>query len=226
MIYTVKLLSEDDLKVITNYYDSCEFDNGLFSGKDYVPDVKNNLEMKRDQYYEKCEQLIIKKVSQNRDMMEYTVARKFGCILFSEYTEGMFYKKHNDGYLMGNKLRTDYSCTIALNGPDEYDGGELMIDIGGREVPYKVESGTAIVYPTGFSHRVNTVVKGTRKVCVLWIESAIQNPIIRQANADLYELHRDYVSKWANDEKLGDFYTQFHKVKFNLLRNFGHFHEA
>ena len=72
MIYTVKLLSEDDLKVIINYYDSCEFDNGLFSGKDHVPDIKNNLEMKKDQYHRKCEELIIKKVSQNRDCLLYT----------------------------------------------------------------------------------------------------------------------------------------------------------
>jgi PKHD-type hydroxylase len=63
-------------------------------------------------------------------------------------------------------VRTDYSCTLFLSDRDECEGGELMINIGDREISYKLNAGEAIIYPTGIPHRVNTVKSGKRRVCV------------------------------------------------------------
>jgi PKHD-type hydroxylase len=223
MIYIINLLDSQKLTKINNIFDSAEFETGLMTRTEYVPETKTNLEMsKKDGYYLECEKIITSSINQNYDIKEYTSMRRYGAILFSQYKENMFYDVHNDYYKMG-AVRTDYSCTVFLSNPDDYEGGELMIDIGDREVPYKLNAGDAVVYPTGLSHRVNMVKSGTRRVCVFWIESSIQNNILRDINSEMYTIMRDYVvpDDWKKTKP--DLYHRFVKIKFNILRNFGNF---
>ena len=50
---------------------------------------------------------------------------------FNRYEGGGEYGFHVDGAVMaiagGEQLRSDVSCTLFLAGPEEYDGGELVI---------------------------------------------------------------------------------------------------
>ena len=55
--------------------------------------------------------------------------------LFNRYGEGMGFGDHIDNAIRispvtGARYRTDLSCTLFLTDPDEYDGGELVIDDG------------------------------------------------------------------------------------------------
>src|SRR5262245_23748118 len=53
--------------------------------------------------------------------------------LFNRYQGGMHFGSHVDGAVRlipgtGIKLRTDLSATLFLSAPDEYDGGELLVE--------------------------------------------------------------------------------------------------
>ena len=86
----------------------------------------------------------------------------------------MYYGSHVDSaYTLQG--RRDYSFTIFLNNPDEYDGGELILQIPPEQRVIKLEAGSIIVYPTKYLHEVRQVTKGERVVCVGWIESYIKN---------------------------------------------------
>lgn len=223
MIYIINLLDSEKLIKINNIFNSAEFESGLMTRTEYIPEIKNNLEMNRkDGYYLESEKIIVSSINQNYDFKEYTSMRRYGSILFSEYKENMFYNTHNDYYKMG-AVRTDYSCTVFLSNPDEYEGGELMINIGDREIPYKLNAGDAVVYPTGLTHRVNTVKSGTRRVCVFWVESSIQNNVLREINSEMHTIMRDYVVPDNWKESQPDLYQRFIKIKFNILRSFGNF---
>ena len=80
---------------------------------------------------------------------------------------------------------SDLSCTVFLDPPDEYDGGELHIETDSGPREYKLSAGSAVFYPTLFLHRVNPVTRGRRRAVVFWIESMVRDP---QKRAILYDM--------------------------------------
>ena len=65
------------------------------------------------------------------------------------------------------------SISIWLNDPDEYEGGELDIEVGGprddlRYHTFKLPKGSIIVFPSHSWHRVRPVTSGVRKSLVVW----------------------------------------------------------
>lgn len=79
---------------------------------------------------------------------------------------GGYYKPHYDLVSNGH-----FSTTIFLSDPEDYDGGELVIWIDGREEFFKLPAGYGITYETGLGHRVNTVTRGERVVAAFWTHS-------------------------------------------------------
>lgn len=82
-------------------------------------------------------------------------------------------------------VRTDVSCTVFLNDPDEYDGGELTVSdtYGTRGV--KLPAGHAVLYPGTSLHQVTPVTRGHRVACFLWVQSMVRSDEQRRL---LYEL--------------------------------------
>ncbi len=62
----------------------------------------------------------------------------------------------------GEPLRTDVSTTLFLSEPDEYEGGELVVEetYGAHKV--KLPAGDAIVYPATSLHHVTPITRGSR----------------------------------------------------------------
>lgn len=73
-------------------------------------------------------------------------------------------------------LRTDLSFTLFLSEPLDYDGGELVIDLGASSQPFKLPAGDLLLYPAYSLHRVNAVTRGQRLACFSWIESLVREP--------------------------------------------------
>ena len=82
-------------------------------------------------------------------------------------------------------VRTDVSCTLFLNDPGEYDGGELTVSdtYGTRGV--KLPAGHAVLYPGTSLHQVTPVTRGERVACFLWVQSMVRSDEQRRL---LYEL--------------------------------------
>lgn len=108
---------------------------------------------------------------------------------YARYTAGMSYGEHVDDPIMGQGdiYRTDVSITIFLNNPDEYQGGELVIQTVFGEQQVKLPAGDAVMYPSSSVHRVAEVTEGERLVAVSWIQSLVRDPDKR---ALLHELNQ------------------------------------
>ena len=98
--------------------------------------------------------------------------------MFNCHTLGAQYGQHIDAALQFDPLsmqrvRTDVSVTVFLSEPEEYEGGELVIDdtYGAHEV--KLPAGDAIIYPASSLHRVAPVTHGTRLACFSWVQSMV-----------------------------------------------------
>ena len=139
--------------------------------------VKNNLQPDpQDPNYPRAAGLVLQAINASAQMHAYTMASKLTPIVFGRYGPGMTYGDHVDAavHSLPNMIvRTDISFTIFLSGPDEYDGGELTINIEGAEMTVKGKAGDAFIYPTGVMHRVNPVTQGWRAVAVGWIQSLV-----------------------------------------------------
>ncbi len=110
--------------------------------------------------------------------------------MFNRYQGGGQYGNHIDNALQtdrrtGQVVRTDVSTTVFLSEPEEYEGGELIVEdsYGTHEV--KLAAGDAIVYPSTSLHRVEPVRAGARIASFLWTQSLVRDAWRR---AMLFEL--------------------------------------
>ena len=103
---------------------------------------------------------------------------------FNRYTGGGSYGFHVDGAVMrladGSQLRSDVSCTLFLNEPDEYDGGELIVTDTYGEHEVKLPAGDAIVYPSSSLHQVTPVTRGARLASFFWVQSMVRDDARRR----------------------------------------------
>jgi PKHD-type hydroxylase len=110
--------------------------------------------------------------------------------LFNRYEGGMHFGSHVDGAIRlvpvsGVRVRTDISITLFLTPPNEYDGGELLIEdtFGVQEV--KLPAGHAIVYPGTSLHQVRPVTRGARVSSFFWAQSLVRDDTQRAMLFDL-----------------------------------------
>lgn len=98
---------------------------------------------------------------------------------FNRYTGGGTYGFHVDGAVMnlgnGEQLRSDVSCTVFLNDPEEYEGGELVIADTYGEHTVKLPAGDAVIYPSSSLHQVTPVTRGARLASFFWVQSMIRD---------------------------------------------------
>jgi PKHD-type hydroxylase len=110
--------------------------------------------------------------------------------LFNRYEGGMHFGSHVDGAIRlvpghGTRVRTDVSITLFLTPPEDYDGGELVIEdtYGVQEV--KLPAGHAIVYPATSLHEVRPVTRGMRVSSFFWAQSLVRDDTRRSLLFDM-----------------------------------------
>jgi len=110
--------------------------------------------------------------------------------LFNRYGVGMGFGDHIDNAIRrdpstGLPLRTDLSATLFLSDPDDYDGGELVVeDAYGRHL-VKLPAGGLILYPASSLHHVTEVTRGVRTASFFWIQSLVRDDAKRGLLLDM-----------------------------------------
>jgi PKHD-type hydroxylase len=147
-----------------------------------------------------------------------TLPRKILPPRFNRYTGGGEYGFHVDGAVMqigaGEHLRSDLSCTLFLNDPDDYDGGRLVISGSPGGGGIALPAGDAIVYPANSLHRVEPVTRGARLASFFWIQSLVRDNDQRRM---LFEMDTA-IQKLTLDGADDDAVLQLTCVYHNLLR--------
>lgn len=138
-------------------------------------------------------------------------------LIFSRYGLGQQYGLHTDNATMyggaGRSLRTDISFTLFLSDLDAYEGGALEVRDVSTERAFRLDAGSAVLYPTGCLHRVAPVTRGVRLACVGWVQSLVRRADQREI---LYDLEQVRGRMDAGDSAL-----LLDKTIGNLLRMWG-----
>jgi PKHD-type hydroxylase len=99
--------------------------------------------------------------------------------LFNRYEGGQSFGNHVDNAIRqasnGMRIRTDVSATLFLAEPDEYDGGELMIEDTYGVHSVKLPAGHMVIYPSTSLHHVRPVVRGARVASFFWLQSMVRD---------------------------------------------------
>ena len=139
--------------------------------------------------------------------------------LFNRYSGQQNYGRHVDGAIRpvaGTpfRVRTDLSATLFLAAPEDYDGGELVIEdtFGQRRV--KLPAGDLVLYPSTSVHKVEPVTRGTRYASFFWIQSMVREDSHRTM---LFELDNS-IQQLGRDMPQHPAVVQLAGLYHNLLR--------
>ena len=121
-----------------------------------------------------------------------TLPRQIFPPLFNRYGVGDGFGNHIDNAIRydhstapAQPVRTDVSVTLFLSPPQEYDGGELVIEGASGAQRVKLPAGDLVLYPASSVHRVEPVTRGERLACFFWVQSLVRDAGQRQLLFDL-----------------------------------------
>ena len=139
--------------------------------------------------------------------------------LFNRYTGKQNYGRHVDGAIRPiagtpHRVRTDLSATLFLTAPEDYDGGELVVEdtFGPRRV--KLPAGDLVLYPGTSIHRVEPVTRGVRMASFFWIQSMVREDSQRTMLFDL----DNSIQQLGRDVPQHPAVVQLAGIYHNLLR--------
>jgi PKHD-type hydroxylase len=139
--------------------------------------------------------------------------------LFNRYDAGMTFGAHVDNSVRshaasGITIRTDVSSTLFISAPEDYDGGELVVeDTYGRH-SVKLPAGDMIVYPATSLHHVTPITRGSRIASFFWTQSMIRDESKRSLLFDLDMA----IMRLAGDHPQHVSVVELTAVYHNLLR--------
>ena len=153
---------------------------------------KNNLQLAQDSDIAKTlQQRILQAVQSDPLFFSAALPLKLFNPLFNCYSgDANHYGPHIDGAILHSKqnsqrVRTDLSCTVFLNDPEDYDGGELIVHDTYGTKSIKLPAGSAVLYPGTSLHEVRPVTHGQRLASFFWIESMVRSDEQRRLLFDL-----------------------------------------
>jgi PKHD-type hydroxylase len=178
--------------------------------------AKQNEQLHDAAAYQQSSQMLLQAFSRSEEFIEFAFPAMIAPPMITRYRPGMKYGAHADAafiQLPGGSLRSDLSCTVFLNAPDSYEGGELNIRLGDSNLKFKLPAGEAIIYPSDSLHQVDPVTKGERLVAITFIQSRIADPFKRYMLFELNEVAALEGRKMDNDN-----FQRMQLVQQNLLR--------
>ncbi|MCY1522575.1 PKHD-type hydroxylase [compost metagenome] len=139
---------------------------------------------------------------------------------FNRYSGGGTYGNHVDNAIFSvpgtsHRVRSDLSATLFFSDPDEYDGGELIVEDTYGSHSVKLPAGHLVLYPGSSLHRVNPVTRGARLASFMWIQSLVREDSQR---AMLLELDRA-IQQLTRETPENEALVRLSGVYHNLLRH-------
>jgi PKHD-type hydroxylase len=144
--------------------------------------------------------------------------------MFNSYAGGQTFGTHVDTAIRqsaatGQRIRTDLSATLFLTPPEEYDGGELIVEDSYGEKSVKLAAGDMVLYPATSLHRVEPVTRGNRVSSFFWIQSMVRQDAQRSLLFELdAAIQRLAGSAQASEAEVKQSSVQLTGVYHNLLR--------
>ncbi|MDB5641624.1 MAG: PKHD-type hydroxylase [Hyphomicrobiales bacterium] len=168
-----------------------EWADGRITAGHQSAQVKNNMQMPEgSSAHRELGKLVMAGLDRSPLFMSAALPLHVFPPLFNRYDPGMSFGSHVDNSIRtnpfdGRRIRTDLSATLFISEPDEYDGGELIVEDTYGEHAVKLPAGDMILYPANSLHRVQPISRGSRIASFFWIQSMVRDDTKRALLFDL-----------------------------------------
>ncbi|HSV79609.1 MAG TPA: Fe2+-dependent dioxygenase [Ramlibacter sp.] len=182
MLLSLALLQPQEVQQALRLLEGAPWVDGRTSAGEQAAQVKHNEQLPPGcEAAQALQALVTRALDRSPRFLSAALPRKLFPPRFNRYgaAGGDHYGAHVDSAIRfvegGARVRTDLSCTVFLNEPDEYEGGELVVRDPGGAQRVKLPAGHAVLYPGTSVHEVAPVTRGVRLASFFWIESLVRS---------------------------------------------------
>ncbi|RLU00992.1 MAG: Fe2+-dependent dioxygenase [Ketobacter sp.] len=191
LIVIENLLSPEEVAQFRQQLDQAEWEPGSKTAGEVARFVKTNQQLPDEgELAVALGNYVLRKLGNHPQFVSAALPKTIYPPKFNRYTEGGHYGVHVDSAVMQlpgqcDNLRTDLSATLFLSDPEDYEGGELLIEgkFGAQAV--KLNAGDLVLYPSSSLHQVLPVTEGARVCSFFWIQSLVRDDAHRELLYDL-----------------------------------------
>jgi PKHD-type hydroxylase len=191
LICIPQVLAKPEVAALREIMAKADWEDGLGTAGSQSRLVKNNAQLPQESAAAyKLGESVLQALAQSPTFVSAALPKRIFPPLFNRYGVGQGFGLHVDNAIRATpasdiRIRTDLSVTLFLSDPEEYDGGELVIEdrVGQQEV--KLSAGDLVLYPSTSLHFVREVTRGERLASFFWLQSMIRDNVAR---ALLFEL--------------------------------------
>jgi PKHD-type hydroxylase len=199
---------------------SAEWIDGRVTAGRQSAQVKNNLQLPEGSpEAQELGAMILAGLDRNPLFISAALPKRVFPPLFNLYQSGQSFGTHVDNAVRQipgspERIRTDLSCTLFFTNPDEYDGGELIVEDTYGVQRIKLPAGHMILYPSSSLHHVTPVTRGARVCSFFWLQSLVRDDGRRSMLFDLDNAIQQIRSEFAEHPVS----VQLTGVYHNLIR--------
>ena len=215
-----ELISQEQVVECRKALERVEWVDGNVTAGHQSARAKDNQQLQEDDpVVTQLREMLVVALERNPLFMSAALPLKVFPPLFNRYQEGQSFGNHVDNAIRqvtgtGHRVRTDLSATLFFSEPDEYEGGELLVEDTFGIHAVKLPAGHLILYPASSLHRVQPITRGVRLAAFFWVQSMVRDDGERTLLFDL-----DMAIQRCGDEMPNNpGVVQLTSVYHNLLR--------
>jgi PKHD-type hydroxylase len=181
VIQIPQLLTAEQIAECRILLDQAEWVDGRVTAGHQSARAKDNMQLPEDHPAAlQLGDLILAALERNPLFVSAALPAKVFPPLFNRYRGGQNFGIHIDNAIRNvpgtpHRVRTDLSATLFLAEPDEYEGGELVIEDNFGVQRVKLRAGHLVLYPASSLHHVTPVTTGARLASFFWIQSMVRD---------------------------------------------------
>lgn len=186
-----EILSAEQVAHARDLLGRADWVNGIVTAGHQSARAKNNTQVPADHPVAvELGEMILGALQNNLNFISAALPLKVFPPLFNRYESGQTFGNHIDNAIRQvsgtpHRVRTDLSATLFLASPEEYEGGELLVEDTYGVHKVKLPAGHLILYPSSSLHRVTPVTRGIRLASFFWIQSMVRDDGARTLLFDL-----------------------------------------
>jgi PKHD-type hydroxylase len=224
LIQIPDVLTPEQVAHARDLLDSADWVDGRITAGHQAVHVKDNAQLpEQHPISRELGDIIISSLQKNALFISAALPLRVFPPLFNRYRGGQSFGNHVDNAIRQTtngslRIRTDLSCTLFLAEPEEYDGGELLVEDTYGVHSIKLPAGHMVLYPSSSLHNVTPVTRGARVASFFWLQSMIRDDGERTLLFDLDTA----IQRLTVDLPDHPSVVQLTSVYHNLLRRWAH----